>query len=85
MAVFESNSRSKRAWAFRAVQRFLADESGQTIVEFVLLLAISISVVALLKSSIRSITVKIWQNLAKRIAAPCHDAAACGPGDEFNL
>ena len=84
MSLFESKTRPVRTRLARAAGRFWADESGQTIVEFVLLLAISVSVIALLKNSVRSITVRIWESLAKRIAAPCHEAA-CAPGDEFNL
>ena len=66
-------------------QAFLRDDSGQTIVEFVLLLAVSVSVIAVLKNSIRSLTIKLWEALAKRIAAACHDTQACGAGGEFNL
>lgn len=74
MAVFDPKTRA-----------FLADESGQTIVEFALLLAVSIGVILLLKNSIRDLTIKMWQGLGKRIAAPCHDTATCTPGEEFNL
>jgi Flp pilus assembly pilin Flp len=67
------------------IRQFFKDDSGQTLVEFVLLLAISVSIIALLKNSIRSITTRLWEALAKRIAAACHDTQACAPGGEFNL
>lgn len=69
----------------KVMKDFLRDESGQTIVEFVLLAAVSITVVAVLKNSIRNITVRLWAALGKRIAAPCPDMGACAPGAEFNL
>jgi Flp pilus assembly pilin Flp len=63
-------------------RRFLKDESGQAILEFVLLLLVTIGVITFLKNNIKSITVKFWSYLAKRIAAPCPN---CDAGDDFVL
>ena len=67
------------------IRRFVQDESGQAIVEFVLLAAMSIGVVIFLKDSLKRITVLIWVKLAKKIAAPCPIVEVCAPGEEFDI
>lgn len=64
---------------FRA---FLMDESGQAIVEFMLLMLVIVSIVGALKQSLKKLTVKLWSMWARKIAAPC---PACDAGEEFDL
>ncbi len=72
----------KRKQIFR---EFIRDESGQALVEYILLAVVSISVVATLKNLITDLTVKIWRVLARRIAAPCPVVENCDPGEEFAI
>ena len=78
-------SLSRRFFAPRIRKDFLRDDSGQAILEFIMLMAIAVGVVVVLKDSIRSATVKLWSGLAKRIASPCHDATVCIPEGNFDL
>lgn len=64
------------------MRSFLKDESGQAIIEFFLLMLVTIGVVAFLKNNLKNLTVKFWTFLGKRIAAPC---PTCSAGQEFNL
>ena len=64
---------------------FFRDESGQTLTEFILLAAVAVTIVAIMKTSLKKITVSVWTNLAKRIAAPCPNVAECDPGEGFDL
>lgn len=64
------------------MRSFLKDESGQAILEFFLLLLVTIGVVGFLKGSLKSLSVKFWSFLGKKIAAPC---PTCSAGQEFNL
>lgn len=66
----------------QTMHRFLKDESGQAIIEFFLLLLVTIGVVSFLKSGLKRVTVKFWSFLAKRIAAPC---PTCDAGSDFDL
>lgn len=67
------------------IKNFVRDESGQALVEYILLAVVSISVVATLKNLISDLTVKIWRVLGKRIAAPCPVIENCDPGADFNI
>lgn len=69
----------KKMKSFRA---FLMDESGQAIIEFMLLLIVIISIVGAMKQGLKSLTVKLWAMFARKIAAPC---PACDAGAEFDL
>ncbi|RZA05282.1 MAG: hypothetical protein EOP11_13175 [Proteobacteria bacterium] len=64
------------------MRSFLKDESGQAIIEFFLLLLVTIGIATFMKQGLKGITVKFWAFLGKRIAAPC---PACSAGEEFNL
>lgn len=64
------------------MRSFLKDESGQAIIEFFLLLLVTIGVVSFLKTSLKNLTVKFWAFMGKRISAPC---PTCAPDPEFNL
>lgn len=61
---------------------FLADESGQAITEFFLLMLAVVAIVGTLKSTLRAVTVKLWSFFARKIAAPC---PACDAGSYFDL
>lgn len=62
--------------------RFLKDESGQALIEFFLLLVVIVMIVGTMKNGLRWLTVKLWQYMSKRIAAPC---PSCDAGLEFDL
>lgn len=47
------------------------DESGQTMVEFMLTLLLAVTVVAGLSIGFKSSLYKFWRQLAKEISAPC--------------
>ncbi len=64
------------------LRHFLKDESGQAIIEYVLLMLAVVSIVGFLKTGLKELTVKIWSFFAKKIAAPC---ATCDAGAEFDL
>ena len=64
------------------MRRFLKDESGQAIIEFMLLLLVTVGIMATLKTSLKNLTVKFWTFLAKRISAPC---PGCRSDPEFDL
>jgi Flp pilus assembly pilin Flp len=51
------------------------DEQGQAIVEYILMLAMVISVVAIIATSFRKSIRLIWLQLTKEIAAGCPDCA----------
>jgi Flp pilus assembly pilin Flp len=61
---------------------FYRDESGQALIEFMLLLLVMVMIVGGMKDSLKVITAKLWQFMAKKIAAPC---PACDAGVEFDL
>lgn len=60
----------------------MRDESGQALIEFFLLLLVIVMIVGTMKNGLRWLTVKLWQYMAKRIAAPCPN---CDAGLEFDL
>jgi Flp pilus assembly pilin Flp len=64
------------------LRQFAEDESGQALVEFFLLLLVIVMIVGTMKNGLRWLTVKLWQYMAKRIAAPC---PVCDAGLEFDL
>lgn len=63
-------------------KRFLRDDSGQALVEFFLLLIVIVMIVGSMKNGLRWLTVKLWQFMGRKIAAPC---TACDAGLEFDL
>ena len=62
--------------------RFLKDESGQAILEFMMVLLMTIIVVGTLKTSLTQMTAKLWGFFARRIAAAC---PGCDAGEDFDL
>lgn len=64
------------------MKAFLMDESGQAVIEFMLLMLVIIGIVGALKLSIKNLTVKLWSRFGKRIAGGCPD---CHAGVEFDL
>ena len=64
------------------LRSFLKDEDGQAIIEFFLLLLVIVMIVGSMKNGLRWLTVKLWQFMARKIAAPC---PACDAGLEFDL
>ena len=60
----------------------MEEESGQAIIEYVLLMLMVVGVVGAMKTSLKQITVKLWVLFAKKIAAPCGN---CNAGTAFDL
>ena len=52
-------------------QSFIRDESGQAILEYVLLLLAVVSIVGTMKAGLKELTARFWLFMAKKIAAPC--------------
>lgn len=65
-----------------ALRKFTRDESGQALIEFFLLLIVLVVIVGAMKNGLRLLTVKMWQFMARKIAAPC---PGCDAGLEFDL
>ncbi len=65
-----------------AIEKFIADESGQAIMEFFLLMLAVVAIVGTLKTTLKTVTVKLWGFMGRKIAAPC---PACDAGSEFDL
>lgn len=61
------------------MRRFLSDEDGQAIVEYLLMLMVAISIVAILASGVRRIVLGLWQVMACEISAACPH---CPPPEE---
>jgi hypothetical protein len=55
-----------------------SEESGQALVEFVLMLAVSLSIVTLIGIGFRKGLVKLWGIFHKEISSPC---PACQPNN----
>lgn len=66
----------------KLLENFARDESGQALIEFFLLLLVIVAIVGSMKSGLRWLTVKLWQFMARKIAAPC---PTCDAGLEFDL
>ncbi len=49
------------------------DESGQAIVEYVIILAMVVSVVTMMSSQLRRALFTFWETMAKEISAACPD------------
>jgi len=64
------------------LRTFTRDESGQALIEFFLLLLVIVMIVGTMKNGLKYLTVKLWQFMARKIAAPC---PACDAGLEFDL
>jgi Flp pilus assembly pilin Flp len=66
----------------KLLKNFANDESGQALIEFFLLLLVIVTIVGSMKNGLRWLTVKLWQFMARKIAAPC---PSCDAGLEFDL
>ena len=66
----------------KLLKTFAKDESGQALIEFFLLLLVIVMIVGSMKNGLRWLTVKLWQFMARKIAAPC---PSCDAGLEFDL
>lgn len=56
------------------------DELGQALIEYVLLIAVTISLVTLMATGLRRSVFKLWSFYTKAIAAPC---PGCPPPSEI--
>jgi Flp pilus assembly pilin Flp len=65
-----------------AVTKFLRDESGQAIVEYVLALSIALTIVTILATTLRRSLFKLWEGFAREISAACPD---CPPDPKIRL
>ena len=66
----------------RLMKKFAKDESGQAILEFILLLLAVIAVTGSLKAMLKYMTAKVWALFARKVAAPC---PTCDAGSGFDL
>jgi len=64
------------------LMRKTLDQRGQTIVEFILVLVIAISVVAILGKGLRSTLYGIWTFYSREISAAC---PGCPPDEKVRL
>ncbi|MCM2277617.1 MAG: hypothetical protein NDJ89_06030 [Oligoflexia bacterium] len=46
-------------------------ESGQAVLEYVLMIALALSIVAIFGIGIRRSVITVWERIARDIAAPC--------------
>ena len=60
--------------------RLLNDEDGQALVEFMLMMAVSISVVSIIGTAFRKSLLNIWKQLTGEITAAC---ACCPHSPQF--
>lgn len=51
--------------------RFLHEEEGQALIEYVLALAVIITIVTLLATGFRKTLYQLWEFYSKQISAPC--------------
>lgn len=61
---------------------WLLDESGQAIVEYILLVGAAVGLIAALKTALNEMTGKMWKKLATRIAAGC---VGCAPEEDLTF
>ena len=73
-----SGSRSKRVRRQAGDGKNRSDESGQAVVEYILMLLVAIGVVAVMANGFKRIILGLWQEMACDIAAPCPDCAPPG-------
>jgi Flp pilus assembly pilin Flp len=66
----------------KSLKTFIEDESGQAMLEYILLVGSAIGLVAMLKTSLNEMTGKLWKMLAKRIAAGC---AGCSTEEDLTF
>jgi len=64
------------------MRHFLKDESGQAIIEFFLLLLVTILIVGTLKTSLTRLTAKLWGFFGRKIAVFC---PGCDAGVDFDI
>ena len=55
----------------RKVKVELYNQSGQAIVEYILTVLIAISVVTVISAGFKGTVIRLWQGMAREIAAPC--------------
>lgn len=58
------------------MRTFLRDDGGQAIVEYMLALALVVSVITILATGFRKSLFKLWEFYAKGVAAPCPGCSA---------
>ncbi len=60
----------------------LQDDQGQAIVEYVLMLAIVVSIIGVLGVGFRRALISLWEKMAKDISSPC---PGCAPPPEVRI
>lgn len=61
---------------------FSRDDSGQAIVEYILMVAVVVAIIGVLSVGLRGVLVKVWGKMARDIAAPC---AGCQPPPDVRI
>ncbi|MCC7441377.1 MAG: hypothetical protein IT285_07080 [Bdellovibrionales bacterium] len=59
---------------------FLKDEGGQAIVEYVVMLGVTVTIVGTLAQGLRAIILVLWQTMTCDISAAC---PTCPPAEEI--
>jgi len=58
-----------------SMEKFLREQDGQVLVEYILMLAFVVTIVTLMSTSLKSSLFKMWNFYGKMIAAPCPGCA----------
>jgi Flp pilus assembly pilin Flp len=67
---------------FCRTSSFYRNESGQAVVEYLLMLAVIVAIVGAVGIGFRKILVKLWEKMARDIAAPC---PGCPPPPDVRI
>lgn len=57
--------------SFRCVRKLASDEEGQAAVEYILMLVLAFSLVAVFSGSFRGMVINLWGYYIRQIAAAC--------------
>lgn len=67
----------------RSLRELLREEDdGQAVLEYLLMLAVTVSVLGVLASGMRRVLVELWEKMARQIAAPC---PGCTPPESVRI
>jgi Flp pilus assembly pilin Flp len=64
------------------MRKFLDDEGGQAVVEYILMLIMAVSLVALIAKGFRTTLFKLWTLFAQEISAGC---PGCTPDPKIRI
>lgn len=76
------NSTKTLAAARRRLSFLVSDEGGQAVLEYILMVSVAVSVVMVIGTGFRRILIKLWEKMARDIAAPC---PSCPPPPDVRI